>query len=172
MTTTDGLCGVCENARRNGRATPARRGSDPVCSGAGIPEAADEPRLMPFRYRLIDADGSDVGPLVSKRDDWKPGDRRGRRDEGMLIAAVIEAEDDVVSTKLFDTYRNRMRSCMLARSTAPPASRLSPSAPVTQLRTLCTPAGGERLLCMRTCQILAPRQTSPRLQATPHCCAT
>ena len=50
---------------------------------------------MPFRYRLIDAaNGTDLGPFVSKRDDWKPGDRIGRsKGEDMVITAVIEPED-------------------------------------------------------------------------------
>jgi hypothetical protein len=50
---------------------------------------------MPFRYRLIDADGTDLGPFISKRPDWKPGDRIGRsKGEEMLITAVIEPEED------------------------------------------------------------------------------
>jgi hypothetical protein len=50
---------------------------------------------MPFRYRLIDADGTDLGPFVSKRRDWKPGDRIGRsKGEDMLITAVIEPDGD------------------------------------------------------------------------------
>ena len=50
---------------------------------------------MPFRYRLINADdGRDLGPFVSKRDNWKPGDRIGRsKGEDMTIKAVIEPED-------------------------------------------------------------------------------
>jgi hypothetical protein len=51
---------------------------------------------VPFRYRLVDADGNDVGPFVSKRKDWKPGERIGRsRGEDMRITAVIRPEDDV-----------------------------------------------------------------------------
>jgi hypothetical protein len=50
---------------------------------------------MPFRYRLIDVQGADLGPFVSKRSDWKPGDRIGRsRGEDMLITAVVEPEED------------------------------------------------------------------------------
>jgi hypothetical protein len=53
--------------------------------------------MPPFRYRLIDAaTGTDIGPFVSKRDDWKPGDRIGRsKGEDMVITAVIEPEDEV-----------------------------------------------------------------------------
>jgi hypothetical protein len=53
-------------------------------------------KSMPFRYRLIDAaDGRDLGPFVSKRDDWQPGDRIGRsKAEDMTIKAVIEPEND------------------------------------------------------------------------------
>ena len=49
-----------------------------------------------FRYRLIDAnDGRDLGPFVSKRDDWQPGERIGRsKGEDLKIRAVIEPEDD------------------------------------------------------------------------------
>jgi hypothetical protein len=49
---------------------------------------------MPFRYRLIDAEGTDLGPFVSKSSDWTPGDRIGRsRGEDMLITAVVEPEE-------------------------------------------------------------------------------
>lgn len=50
---------------------------------------------MPFRFRLIDSDGIDLGPFVSKRHDWKPGERIGRsKGENMLITAVIEPEEN------------------------------------------------------------------------------
>jgi hypothetical protein len=50
---------------------------------------------MPFRYRLIDAEGTDLGPFVSKRQNWKPGERIGQsKGEDMLITAVVEPEDD------------------------------------------------------------------------------
>jgi hypothetical protein len=50
---------------------------------------------MPFRYRLINAaDGRDIGPFVSKRDDWKAGDRLGRsKGEDMVVTAVVESEE-------------------------------------------------------------------------------
>jgi hypothetical protein len=48
---------------------------------------------MPFRFRLIDSEGTDLGPFVSKRPDWKPGERIGRsKGEDMLITAVVEPE--------------------------------------------------------------------------------
>ena len=49
------------------------------------------------RYCLIDAvTGSEIGPFVAKRDDWKPGDRVGpSKSKDMVITAVIEPEDDV-----------------------------------------------------------------------------
>jgi hypothetical protein len=51
---------------------------------------------MPFRFRLIDAEGTDLGPFVSERHDWKPGERIGRsKGEDRLITAVIEPEGDV-----------------------------------------------------------------------------
>jgi hypothetical protein len=50
---------------------------------------------MPFRYRLIDADGIELGPFVSKTQNWKPGDRLGQsKGEDMVVTAVIEPEDD------------------------------------------------------------------------------
>jgi hypothetical protein len=51
---------------------------------------------VPVRYRLISAtDGRDIGPFVSKRDDWKAGDRIGRsKGEDMIVTAVIAPEDD------------------------------------------------------------------------------
>ena len=50
---------------------------------------------MPFRYRLIDAEGTDLGAFVSKRQDWKPGERIGRsRGQEMLITAVVEPEEN------------------------------------------------------------------------------
>ena len=50
---------------------------------------------MPFRFRLIDAEGTDLGPFVSKRADWKAGERIGRsKGEDMLITAVVEPEED------------------------------------------------------------------------------
>ena len=50
---------------------------------------------MPFRFRLIDSEGIDLGPFVSKRHHWKPGERIGRsKAEDMLITAVVEPEDD------------------------------------------------------------------------------
>ncbi len=50
---------------------------------------------MPFRYRLIDGEGTDLGVFVSKVSDWKAGDRIGRsKGEDMLITAVVEPEQD------------------------------------------------------------------------------
>ena len=48
---------------------------------------------MPFRFRLVDPEGTDLGPFVSKRLDWMPGERIGRsKGEDMLITAVIKPE--------------------------------------------------------------------------------
>jgi hypothetical protein len=61
-----------------------------------IPSLLSLKGRMRFRYRLIDSEGTDLGPFVSKRGDWKPGERIGRsKGEDMLITAVIEPEDDV-----------------------------------------------------------------------------
>ena len=49
---------------------------------------------MPFRFRLIDSEGTDLGPFVSRRLDRKPGERIGRsKGDDMLITAVIEPEE-------------------------------------------------------------------------------
>lgn len=51
---------------------------------------------MPFRFRLIDAEGTDLGPFVSKRAEWKSGERIGRnKGEDMLTGTVVEPEEDV-----------------------------------------------------------------------------
>jgi hypothetical protein len=52
---------------------------------------------MPFRYRLTDAaTGADLGPFVSKRDDWQPGEHIGRsKGADLVVTAVIEPDDDV-----------------------------------------------------------------------------
>jgi len=56
--------------------------------------------VSPFRYRLTDADtGADLGPFVSKRDDWQPGDRLSRsKGDDMVVTAVVEPEDEAEFT--------------------------------------------------------------------------
>ncbi len=50
---------------------------------------------MSFRYRLVDADGTELGPFISKRRDWKPGERLAQsKGAKMVITAVIEPEAD------------------------------------------------------------------------------
>jgi hypothetical protein len=50
---------------------------------------------MPYRYRLIDAEGTDLGPFVSKRRNWEAGERIGRsRGQDMVITAVVKPEGD------------------------------------------------------------------------------
>jgi hypothetical protein len=58
---------------------------------------AERSSAVPFRYRLFDAaDGRDLGPFVSKRNDWKPGERIGRsKGADMVIRTIIEPEGDV-----------------------------------------------------------------------------
>ena len=53
--------------------------------------------VPPFRYRMTDAaTGADLGPFVSKRGDWRPGERLGRsKGEDMVVTAVIQPEDDL-----------------------------------------------------------------------------
>jgi hypothetical protein len=47
-----------------------------------------------FRYRLLDSDGSDLGPFVSSHPHWEPG-RLIRHVGGYLrIVAVVEPETE------------------------------------------------------------------------------
>jgi hypothetical protein len=73
---------------------------DPEPAGPPVSRRTPAPfyfwTMAAFRYRLVDAnDGRDLGPFVSKRDDWQPGERIGRsKGEDLKIRAVIEPEDD------------------------------------------------------------------------------
>jgi hypothetical protein len=52
--------------------------------------------LMPgFRYRLLDEDGADLGPLVSSEASWRPG-RTLHRGAGVALRVVraVDAEED------------------------------------------------------------------------------
>jgi hypothetical protein len=76
---------------------------------------------MSFRYRLTDAaTGADLGPFVSKRGDWRPGDRIGQNGEEMVITAVIEPEDEVG----FRAYLVLVRAAALARAQSTSAETL------------------------------------------------
>ena len=49
---------------------------------------------MPYRYRLIDAHGADLGPFVSNDAEWVPGRTIARGiDEMLRVVAVVEPED-------------------------------------------------------------------------------
>ena len=49
---------------------------------------------MPFRYRLLDGHGNDVGPLIAKRD-WRVGDQISRsHGEDLVIIAIVAPEAD------------------------------------------------------------------------------
>lgn len=49
---------------------------------------------MPVRYRLIDEDGNDLGPLASRRADWRVGERVSRwHGEELEVLNVVEAEN-------------------------------------------------------------------------------
>jgi hypothetical protein len=51
--------------------------------------------LIPFRYRLIDAQGTDLGPFVSNDPEWQPGSTIARgADDVLRVIAVVESEDD------------------------------------------------------------------------------
>jgi hypothetical protein len=48
---------------------------------------------MPNRYRLIDEDGNDLGPLPTRRADWRVGERVSRwHGEELEVSNVVEAE--------------------------------------------------------------------------------
>jgi hypothetical protein len=56
---------------------------------------------MPFRYRLIDESGEDLGPLASKRSDWSPGEKLSRSNgESLLVVRVVPVEPQ----ELFTAY--------------------------------------------------------------------
>jgi hypothetical protein len=45
------------------------------------------------RFRLVDADGNDLGPFVATTADWKPGDRIYRSSEGdLVVLRMVEAD--------------------------------------------------------------------------------
>lgn len=47
---------------------------------------------MSFRYRLIDQDGNDLGPLATRRNDWQPGETVSRwHGEELEILNVVDA---------------------------------------------------------------------------------
>jgi hypothetical protein len=58
---------------------------------------------MTFRYRLIDEDGADLGPLASPRSDWVPGEQLSRRHgETLEVLGVVEVDDE--HQELFRAY--------------------------------------------------------------------
>ena len=58
---------------------------------------------MTFRYRLIDEQGSDLGPLASPRSDWQPGEQLSRRHgETLEVVGVVDADDE--HRELFRAY--------------------------------------------------------------------
>lgn len=49
---------------------------------------------MPFRYRLIDESGNDLGPFASRRALWRVGERVSRsHGEEFEVVNFVEAED-------------------------------------------------------------------------------
>ena len=45
------------------------------------------------RFRLVDADGNDLGPFVSNTARWEPGDRIYRSSEGdLIVLRTVEAD--------------------------------------------------------------------------------
>lgn len=49
---------------------------------------------MPYRYRLIDPAGTDLGPFVSNDPSWQPGSTIARGvDDVLRVVAVVEPED-------------------------------------------------------------------------------
>jgi hypothetical protein len=57
-------------------------------------QAAGYPRAVAFRFRLLDVEGNDLGPLVSQEAHWSVGQRvhRGSGDE-WVVTAVVPSED-------------------------------------------------------------------------------
>ena len=49
--------------------------------------------MPPFRYRLIDGNGTDLGPLVSSTD-WPVGGLMETAEGYLRISAVVESEND------------------------------------------------------------------------------
>jgi hypothetical protein len=47
-----------------------------------------------FRFRLIDTEGSDLGPFVSSYRDWVPGGLIPRVEGYLRITAVVEPETE------------------------------------------------------------------------------
>ena len=53
-----------------------------------------EDQAVPFRYRVIDEDGSDLGPLASQRGEWSSGDRLSRwHGEKLEVVSFVDAEE-------------------------------------------------------------------------------
>lgn len=50
---------------------------------------------MPFRYRLIDESGNDLGPLASRRGKWPAGERVTRlHGEELEVVNFVPTNDD------------------------------------------------------------------------------
>lgn len=50
---------------------------------------------MPFRYRLIDEAGNDLGPLASRRSSWAAGERVTRRHgEQFVVLRVVDVSEE------------------------------------------------------------------------------
>ena len=49
--------------------------------------------MSPFRYRLIDSGGADLGPFVSSTD-WPVGGLMETADGYLRVTAVVEPEND------------------------------------------------------------------------------
>ncbi|MDX6414868.1 MAG: hypothetical protein QOH23_2278 [Gaiellaceae bacterium] len=49
--------------------------------------------MTSFRYRLLAEDGSDLGPLASRRPEWSEGDTLARwHGEKLVVVRTIDAE--------------------------------------------------------------------------------
>jgi hypothetical protein len=50
---------------------------------------------MPYRYRLIDQQGNDLGPLASRRAEWPVGERVSRwHGEELEVVNFVRNDDD------------------------------------------------------------------------------
>jgi hypothetical protein len=46
-----------------------------------------------FRFRLLDVEGNDLGPLVSQQSHWSVGERVHRGSDEWIVSAVVPSED-------------------------------------------------------------------------------
>lgn len=56
---------------------------------------------MPFRFRLVDEQGNDLGPFATRQGDWRQGERLSRwHGERFEIVEVVDSGDESVHAYL------------------------------------------------------------------------